>query len=198
MRVVVLMGGSSTERNVSLATGRGVAQALVEEGFEVVAVDPSDGSRLNLADPARKEIGERPHDAGAVERARGESHLAHVEHQRRTDVVGQICDHRPGSGTEPGDCVRGGGLESKLDRERPDRLHEQGLEMPVDLERHDRGTRCRQRRRQRARTGPHFHHPVTRTDLRSAHDAIHDVGVGEEVLAERLVGTVPMALQQCP
>jgi D-alanine-D-alanine ligase len=71
MRVVVLMGGTSSERNVSLATGRGVAQALTESGHEVIAVDPADGSRLELASMAAGEIGERPAEGRAVARSGG-------------------------------------------------------------------------------------------------------------------------------
>jgi len=39
MRVAVLLGGRSAEREVSLATGRGVLQALREAGHEAVAVE---------------------------------------------------------------------------------------------------------------------------------------------------------------
>ncbi|MGX1757172.1 D-alanine--D-alanine ligase family protein [Streptomyces lydicus] len=41
MRVVILCGGESSERDVSLASGRSVAQALLERGHEVVLVDPA-------------------------------------------------------------------------------------------------------------------------------------------------------------
>lgn len=40
MRVVVLMGGDSPERDVSLVTGDNVAKALVENGHEVIKIDP--------------------------------------------------------------------------------------------------------------------------------------------------------------
>ena len=39
MKVAVLMGGHSTEREVSLATGRGIAKALESIGHEVVRLD---------------------------------------------------------------------------------------------------------------------------------------------------------------
>jgi D-alanine-D-alanine ligase len=47
-RVVVLMGGPSAEREVSLSTGRGCAEALRSEGYEVIEVDagPDLASRL--------------------------------------------------------------------------------------------------------------------------------------------------------
>lgn len=41
MPVVVLCGGESPERDVSLASGRSVARALLERGHEVVLVDPA-------------------------------------------------------------------------------------------------------------------------------------------------------------
>ena len=39
-RIAVLLGGRSAEREVSLVTGRGCAQALRGEGYDVVEVDP--------------------------------------------------------------------------------------------------------------------------------------------------------------
>ncbi|MEU7576642.1 D-alanine--D-alanine ligase [Streptomyces sp. NPDC041068] len=41
MHVVILCGGESPERDVSLASGRSVTQALLERGHEVVLVDPA-------------------------------------------------------------------------------------------------------------------------------------------------------------
>lgn len=43
MKVVVLLGGDSGERDVSLASGVGVAEALRIAGHEVVALDPATG-----------------------------------------------------------------------------------------------------------------------------------------------------------
>ena len=42
-KVVVLLGGRSSEREVSLVSGQGCAGALREEGYEVVEIDPSVG-----------------------------------------------------------------------------------------------------------------------------------------------------------
>ena len=52
-RIAVLMGGRSSEREVSLSSGRGVVAALKEEGFETVEVDPGDnpGDQLYRAKP---------------------------------------------------------------------------------------------------------------------------------------------------
>ncbi|MGO9480797.1 MAG: D-alanine--D-alanine ligase [Candidatus Kryptoniota bacterium] len=44
MKVAVLLGGSSPERLVSIASGRGIIKALRELGHEVIAVDPALGS----------------------------------------------------------------------------------------------------------------------------------------------------------
>ncbi|MCH8811150.1 MAG: D-alanine--D-alanine ligase [Gemmatimonadetes bacterium] len=44
MRVVVLLGGESEERDVSLASGCQVADALREAGHDVVALDPAGGA----------------------------------------------------------------------------------------------------------------------------------------------------------
>ncbi len=41
MRVVVLMGGDSPEREVSLVTGQKIAETLRENGHEVIKIDPS-------------------------------------------------------------------------------------------------------------------------------------------------------------
>jgi len=46
MRIAVLMGGRSGEREVSFSTGRGVAQSLRHLGHDVVSIDAADGGRL--------------------------------------------------------------------------------------------------------------------------------------------------------
>ena len=51
-KVVVVMGGTSAEREVSFASGRPCAAALREEGFDVVEVDADP----NLADILRREV----------------------------------------------------------------------------------------------------------------------------------------------
>lgn len=56
LRVVVLMGGASSERDVSLATGRGVVKALVECGHEPLALDPATGKVLALEELERAAI----------------------------------------------------------------------------------------------------------------------------------------------
>ena len=51
--IAVLLGGRSSEREVSLSSGRGVAAALRQEGFAVVEIDPADdlGGQLLAAKP---------------------------------------------------------------------------------------------------------------------------------------------------
>jgi D-alanine-D-alanine ligase len=45
MNIAVLLGGSSPERLVSIASGRGIIKALRELGHEVTAIDPALGNR---------------------------------------------------------------------------------------------------------------------------------------------------------
>ena len=47
-RIVVLMGGRSAEREVSLSSGRGVMKALKEEGFDPVEIDPGEDLMAQL------------------------------------------------------------------------------------------------------------------------------------------------------
>ena len=51
-KVVVLMGGPSAERDVSLSTGRECARALADEGFTVVEVDAGSDLPARLAEAA--------------------------------------------------------------------------------------------------------------------------------------------------
>jgi len=59
MKIAVLLGGDSPERDVSLASGAGVLKALRSKGHDAYAVDPalSPGAQ---AEPAATKIGERP------------------------------------------------------------------------------------------------------------------------------------------
>ncbi|MDG4647683.1 D-alanine--D-alanine ligase [Roseibacterium sp. SDUM158017] len=49
-RVVVLMGGPSAEREVSLSTGKGCAEALRGEGYDVIEVDAGPDLAVRLSD----------------------------------------------------------------------------------------------------------------------------------------------------
>ncbi len=46
MKIAVLLGGHSAERDVSLATGREIARALAARGHDVIAIDAADGRLL--------------------------------------------------------------------------------------------------------------------------------------------------------
>ena len=53
MRVAVLMGGTTSEREISLRTGRGMAQALRQLGHETLAVDAATGRLLPAGEEER-------------------------------------------------------------------------------------------------------------------------------------------------
>ena len=67
-RIGVLCGGVGSEREVSLRTGRGIAEALRRQGFEVVEIDPQ---------PPRLD------QRRAVERRRAHELRRHGQQQRR-------------------------------------------------------------------------------------------------------------------
>ena len=67
MRVAVLMGGTSSEREVSLSTGRMIAGSLDPRQYDVVAIDTQDLMRLS---PAQKQIEEKA-EKGKGKREKG-------------------------------------------------------------------------------------------------------------------------------
>ncbi|MFG3117771.1 D-alanine--D-alanine ligase [Streptomyces sp. NPDC048197] len=82
MRVVILCGGESSERDVSLASGRSVAGALLERGHEVVLVDPAAEVPV-LAGPLRPgdavdgfAVGKEPPSPAGLPRLRRRMHAA--------------------------------------------------------------------------------------------------------------------------
>ncbi|MBN2829893.1 MAG: D-alanine--D-alanine ligase, partial [Candidatus Cloacimonetes bacterium] len=46
-KIVVLLGGNSPEREISLITGRNIAKQLTDNGYETVAIDPADYKNTN-------------------------------------------------------------------------------------------------------------------------------------------------------
>ncbi|HEX7878860.1 MAG TPA: D-alanine--D-alanine ligase [Candidatus Eisenbacteria bacterium] len=60
MRIAVLMGGTSSERQVSLASGRGVVAGLKGAGHEVTAIDAADGHVFSDAELAALKISVEP------------------------------------------------------------------------------------------------------------------------------------------
>ena len=87
MNIAVLMGGTSAEREVSLASGRGIVKALRERGHQVWTVDTARG----FVPPEREGdlLPEGVHAAppGDVEGALAPIALADVEQVRRADVA---------------------------------------------------------------------------------------------------------------
>lgn len=68
MRVIVLLGGDSPEREVSKVSGKAVAEALARKGHEVVAIDtsgPHAGQAIDIQRPASA-IGSEPPSTALV------------------------------------------------------------------------------------------------------------------------------------
>jgi D-alanine-D-alanine ligase len=84
MKVALLMGGRSSEREISLRTGRGIAQALRNLGHEVLAVDAANGRLLPAGE---EEQGALPAEAVRHLPAAATSALAHAEAVSQADVV---------------------------------------------------------------------------------------------------------------
>uniref|UniRef100_A0A832I5T6 D-alanine--D-alanine ligase n=1 Tax=Eiseniibacteriota bacterium TaxID=2212470 RepID=A0A832I5T6_UNCEI len=84
MKVAVLMGGRSSEREISLRTGRGVAQALRNLGHEVTAVDAANGRVLPPGEEERAVLS----DAEAARLpAAIESEIARADAVREAEIV---------------------------------------------------------------------------------------------------------------
>jgi len=88
MKITVLMGGASSERNVSLASGLRIAAALRSRGHEVIAFDPSKG--LISADAERElsedGVGREPPSLESLAETTGGSFLPALE--RMPELVG--------------------------------------------------------------------------------------------------------------
>jgi len=81
VKVAVLMGGRSSEREISLRTGRGIAQALRNLGHQVAAVDAANGRLLPAGEEERAAL-----PTAALEPA-GEVALARPEALAGAEVV---------------------------------------------------------------------------------------------------------------
>ncbi len=69
MKITVLMGGTSAERDVSLATGREIARALRSKGHEVVPIDAAGGRPIPESGAVDAGgIGREPPDSGELSR----------------------------------------------------------------------------------------------------------------------------------
>lgn len=62
LRITVLMGGASAERDVSLASGLRIVEALSRRGHKVIALDPAGGviSQAELDELRRSNVGTEP------------------------------------------------------------------------------------------------------------------------------------------
>ena len=81
MKITVLMGGSSAERNVSLASGIRIVMALRSKGHEVIAFDPSRGplSEEDQQSLAVSAVGTEPPSLDALAETTGGTFLESLE-----------------------------------------------------------------------------------------------------------------------
>lgn len=81
MKITVLMGGASSERNVSLASGLRIVEALRSRGHDVIAFDPSKGaiSEDDLRELAAGGVGTEPPSLEALAQSTGGSFLPALE-----------------------------------------------------------------------------------------------------------------------
>ena len=81
MKITVLMGGSSAERNVSLASGIRIVLALRSRGHDVIAFDPSRGliSEVDQERLATSAVGTEPPSLDSLAQSTGGSFLPSLE-----------------------------------------------------------------------------------------------------------------------
>jgi D-alanine-D-alanine ligase len=81
MKITVLMGGASAERNVSLASGLRIASALESRGHEVTAFDPSRGviDAATERELSQKGVGTEPPSIETLAKTTGGSFLSGLE-----------------------------------------------------------------------------------------------------------------------
>ena len=84
MKVALLMGGRSSEREISLRTGRGIAQSLRNLGHEVLAVDAANGRLLPAGEEEKAAL---PEEAVRRLPATSTSAIAQAEAVNQADVV---------------------------------------------------------------------------------------------------------------
>lgn len=87
MKIAVLMGGTSAEREVSLASGLGIVKALREKGHEVWAVDTARGFVAQEQEPQLLPEGVHAAPPSDVEGALEPIALAEVRQIRDADVA---------------------------------------------------------------------------------------------------------------
>ena len=81
MKITVLMGGSSSERNVSLASGIRIVMALRSRGHDVIAFDPSQGpiSEVEQERLATSAVGTEPPSLESLASSNGGTFLPSIE-----------------------------------------------------------------------------------------------------------------------
>ncbi|HEU4452761.1 MAG TPA: hypothetical protein VFR81_06860, partial [Longimicrobium sp.] len=87
MKIAVLMGGTSAEREVSLASGLGIVKALREKGHEVWAVDTARGFVAREEEGGLLPEGVHAAPPSDLEGALAPIQLAEVEQIRAADVA---------------------------------------------------------------------------------------------------------------
>lgn len=87
MKIAVLLGGSSPERLVSIASGRGVISALRELGHDVVAVDPALGpNQIPESELLSQAVGANPPTKEFLSRLSQKNYIAAIDSHIFDDV----------------------------------------------------------------------------------------------------------------
>lgn len=87
MKIAVLLGGSSPERFVSIASGRGIVRALRELGHDLVLVDPALGrDQIPEADLLSQGVGTTPPPQEILKKLSYRNYLAAVDSEILDDV----------------------------------------------------------------------------------------------------------------
>jgi len=87
LKIAVLLGGSSPERLVSIASGRGIIRALRELGHEVVAIDPALGAeQIPEAELLSQSVGTNPPTQEFLQKLSPKNYLTSIDCDAFDDV----------------------------------------------------------------------------------------------------------------
>ncbi len=87
MKIAVLLGGSSPERLVSIASGKGVINALRQLGHEVVAVDPAQGpAQIPERELLSQAVGSNPPTQESLRELSSRNYLAALDSETFDNV----------------------------------------------------------------------------------------------------------------
>ncbi len=87
MKIAVLLGGSSPERLVSIASGRGVIKALRELGHDVSAIDPALGEKqISESELLSQGIGTNPPTQEFLEKLSHKNYLSAIDSKIFDDI----------------------------------------------------------------------------------------------------------------